>query len=162
MTNEQYTAKNWLMRLNDYAHKVDAERRALEVLQNRLYKGVSNYEGNTGRKDPLSARAAHEDALIEYSEQAARIEKAQKEYIAELTITREVLEALPVELQALAIDRYINGYKWGYLEKVYPYSSAELYRQNNIILEHVAEILNAKKTPLIITRDKRTQTAATA
>ena len=160
MTDEQYQAKNWLMRLSDYAQKVNAEKRTLEMLQTRLYRGVANYENYTGRKDPLTARAAHEDALIEVSEQAARVEKAQKEYIAELTITREVLEALPAHFRPLAIDRYINGLKWGQLEKTYPYSIAELYRQNNVILEHVAEILNAKKTPLIITPDKRTQEAA--
>ena len=159
MTNEQYTAKNWLMRLTDYAAKVDAERRTLEMLQHRLYRGVAHYDG-PGRHDPDAARAAHETALLDFSEQAARVEKAQKAYMAELEITREILETLPTYLRPLAIDRYINGQKWKELEKIYPYSIAELYRQNNEILEHVAEILNAKPTKLIITQNKAQQAAA--
>lgn len=159
MTNEQYQAKNWLMRLSNYADKLNAERRTLEMLQNRLYRGVANYDNYTGRKDPLTARAAHEDALIEFSEQAARVEKAQKEYIAELNTTREVLEGLPIELKPLAFDRYINGSKWKELERIYPYSIAELYRQNNEILERVAQILKAKNTPLI-NQDKKQEAAA--
>ena len=160
MTNEQYQAKNWLMRIPDYAAKVDAERRTLEMLQSRLYRGVANYDNYTGRKDPMTARAAHEDALIEVSMQAERVEKAQKEYIAELNTTRATLEALPAHLKALAIDRYLNGIKWDKLEKIYPYCRSELYRQNIDILEHVAQILKAEQTPLIITPDKKQEAAA--
>ena len=148
MTDEQITAKNWLMRVNDYAEKVKAERRTLEMLQTRLYKGVSNYDGFTGRKDPSTARAAREDALIDFSEQSARVEKAQKEYITELEITREVLELIPLRLQALAIDRYINGYKWRTLEDLHHYGKSTLLVLNAEILSNVAQILKAKQTPL--------------
>ena len=148
------------MRLNDYADKVEAEKRTLEMLQTRLYKGVSKYDAFNGSKDPLTARAAHEDALIDFSQQCARVEKAQKEYLAELEITREVLEAIPAHLTALAIDRYINGIKWGKLEQIYHYGSSMLFRFNAEILDNVAEILNAKKPNLIITQDKREKAEA--
>jgi len=148
MTDEQYTAKNWLMRVNDYAEKVDAERRTLEMLQARLYRGVSNYDGFTGKKDPSTARAAYEDALLDFSEQSARVEKAQKEYLRELAITREVIGLIPINLQALAIDRYINGFKWDKLEDLHHYGKSMLFRFNTDILNNVAQILKAKQTPL--------------
>lgn len=157
MTDEQYQAKNWLMRVNDYADKLEAERRTLEMLQSRLYKGVANYDGFTGRKDPATARAAHEDALLEFSEQSARVEKAQKEYLRELAITREVIGLIPLSLQGLAIDRYINGFKWDKLEDLHHYGQSMLFRYNTDILNHVAQILKAKQTPL--TPDKKAQEA---
>ena len=148
MTDEQYQAKEWLMRIFDYADKLDAERRTLEMLQTRLYKGVSNYGGFMGRKDPSTAQASHEDALIEFSEQSARVEKAQIEYMHELKTTREVLELLPLNLQPLAINRYINGYKWDKLEEIHHYGKSMLFVLNRDILKSVAQILKAKQTPL--------------
>jgi len=160
MTDEQYQAKNWLMRIHDYASKVDAERRTLEMLKHRLHRGVTNYEGFTGRRDPMTAQAAHDDALIEYSMQAERLEQAEREYIAVMDTTREVLEALPIKYRALAIDRYINGLKWQELIKIYNYSNAQVHRLNNDILTHVAEVLNIKKTPLTITKTQKTKATA--
>lgn len=159
MTDEQYQAKKWLMRLDEYAQKLNAEKRTLEMLQDRLYKGVSNYDGPTGRRDPISARAAHEDALISFSEQAAKVEKAQKEYYAELQLRHEVIDAIPQKLQGLAIDRYINGIKWEKLADLYNYSRSNVFEINKQILDNVAEVLNAKKTTLIITQTNKAQEA---
>lgn len=151
MTDEQYQAKNWLMRIHDYADKVDTERRTLEMLKHRLHRGVMNYEGYTGRRDPIVAQAAHDDAVIDYSMQAERLEQAQREYVAVMITTREVLDALPMSIKPLAIDRYINGLKWQELIKIYNYSNAQVHRLNNDILTQVAELLNMKKTQLTIT-----------
>ena len=150
MTDAQYFAKDWLLKLQDYEQKLKAEKRTLEMLQSRLYKGVSSYDGDTGRADPVVRRAAHEDALINYSMQAQRVEKAQAEYLAELEIRREVIEAIPVKLQALAIDKYINGVKNDRMEKIYNYGKSQLYIYYGQVLEHVAEVLNAKPTILKI------------
>ena len=159
MTDEQYQAKTWLMRLDDYAKKLNAEKRTLEMLQDRLYKGVSKYDGPTGRKDPTTARAAHEDALIDFSEQAAKVEKAKAEQYAELQLRHEVIDAIPQKLQGLAIDRYINGIKWEKLADIYNYSRSNVFEINKQILDNVAEVLNAKKTPLIITQTNKAQEA---
>ena len=160
MTDKQYTAKLWLTRLENYAAKLKTEKRTLEILENRLYKGVSRYEGYTGRADPMQAQAAHEDAMLAYSEQAERIQKAQADYLRELKITREVLEQLPGLLSAIATDRYINGLKWENIEKLYNYGHAQLFRLNGDILEHVADILAATNTPIIVTTDNMQQAAA--
>ena len=155
MTDEQYQAKNWLMRIQDYAGKVDAARRTLEMLEHRLHRGVMNYEGYTGRRDPITAQAAHDDALMDYSMQAERLEQAQREYFAVMITTREVLEVLPMSIKPLAIDRYINGLNWQELEKIYEYSRPQLYRFNSNILTQVAEVLNIKKTELTITANPK-------
>lgn len=160
MTDEQYHAKNWLMLLRDYENKLKAEQRTLEILKQRLFKGVTNYEAPGRHLDITATRGAYEDTLADFSEQAQRIEKAQREYIAEMQLRREVIDAIPANLQALAIDRYINGFKWDRLEQLHPYSIAELHRQNIKILDNVAQILNTKKTPLTITPNQRSQEAA--
>ena len=161
MTEAQYTAKNWLMLLCDYEQKLKAEKRTLEMLQAKLYKGVSSYEAFNGRKDPETARAAYEDALLSFSEQSARVEKAQKVYLAELELRREIIEAIPLNLQSIAIDRYINGIKWDNLERLHGYSKSNLFKLNIDILENVAEVLNAKNTNLEIIKNKRAKKAAT-
>ena len=160
MTNEQYTAKNWLMLLRDYEDKLKAEKRTLELLQERLYRGVEKYGGDTGRRDPITARAAHEDNLLDFTGQIERVTKAENEYLAELQLRHEVIEAIPAKLQPIAIDRYINNIKWEDLADIYNYSRANIFEINHKILTHVAQILNAKKTPLTITPNKRTQEAA--
>ena len=159
MTDKQYTAKLWLMRIETYAGRLKAEKRTLLMLESKLYKGVSRYEGYTGRADPMQAQAAHEDAIIAYSEQAERIQKAQADYLRELKITRDILAQLPGLLSAIATDRYINGLKWEKIEKLYNYGHAQLFRLNGDILDHVADILAATNTPIIVTTENMQQAA---
>lgn len=160
MTDEQYKAKKWLMRLRDYSQNLKTEEHTLFILKTRINGGVVNYYSYTGRRDPIVSRAAYEDAIIDYSEQAARVEKAQKEYIAEMISTRNLFDSLPIELRGLAIDKYLNDLKIEQLIKIYELSRAEIMRQNIEILEHVAQILKAKNTPLIINQDKKQEAAA--
>lgn len=140
MTDKQLYAKRWLNRLNDYELLLQAERRTLEVLETRLYKGVSCYE-TTGQCDRITANAKNDNNLYDYSNQVSRVEKAQAYYLSELAKVRGVLEQLPDELKPLAIDRYINGLKWEKLTELYKYSDAQIYRKNTAILNRVAQIL---------------------
>ena len=160
MTDEQYKAKKWLMRLRDYSQNVKTEEHTLFILKTRINGGVVNYYSYTGRRDPIVSRAAYEDAIIDYSEQAARVEKARKEYATEMISTRNLFDSLPIELRGLAIDKYLNDLKIEQLIKIYELSRAEIMRQNIEILEHVAQILKAKNTPLIINQDKKQEAAA--
>ena len=155
MTDAQFVAKEWLIKLQEYEQKLKAEKRTLEMLEDKLYKGVSHYEGDTGRTDPLMRRAAHEDALIDFSEQTARVEKAQAVYIAELELRHEVINAIPENLQALAIDKYINGLKLEKLKEIYHYEQSQLYIYFGRILDNVAEVLNAKPTILRIDKAEK-------
>lgn len=148
MTDKQLFAKDWLTYLEDLAEKLKAERRTLEFLQNRLCSGVSKYDSFAGRSDLIVSQAAHDDAQISISMQRERIEKAQRNYISRLETTRKVLEQIPPRMQAIAIDRYINGIKWEKLETLHNYSKSQLFNINRKILNCVADILSANKTNL--------------
>lgn len=141
MTDRQNDAKKWLKKLGDYSRRVDVERRTLEMLQHRLYKGVANYENGPGQHDAEIARAAYEDSMIECSVQADRVEGAQLAYTSELENVRRVLECLPVYLYSIAVDRYINGIKWEQIEDIHRYSKSTVARYNLDILDHVADYL---------------------
>lgn len=147
MTDSQMLAKNWLLSLQDYAEILKAEKRTLEMLEARLCRGVSSYEYK-GPRDLDRSRAAHEDALAAYSAQIVRTEKAQKVYITALQQTQHVIEQLPAELQALAIDKYINKLSQRELEKAHNYGHTQIFHYLGVILEFVAEILAADKTEL--------------
>lgn len=153
MTDKQLYAKRWLNRLNDYELLLQAERRTLEVLETRLYKGVSCYE-ITGQCDRITANAKNDNNLYDYSNQVSRVEKAQAYYLSELAKVRGVLEQLPDELKPLAIDRYINGLKWEKLAELYKYSDAQIYRKNTAILNRVAQILAPDPIELQIVREE--------
>lgn len=144
MTDAQYYAKQWLTRAEVLGRKVEVERRTLGVIQNRLASGVSNYEYHS-KADAITAREAHENALIDYSLQTKRLEDAQAAYMDAVEETREVIDQLPAQYIPLAIDRYINGIKWEKLEELHCYSSSQLFEHNKKILTCVAEILEDRK-----------------
>lgn len=147
MTDSQMLAKNWLLSLHDYAEILKAEKRTLEMLEAKLYRGVSSYEYK-GPRDFDRSRAAHEDALAAYSAQIVRTEKAQKNYITALEQTQRVIAKLPAKLQALAIDKYINMLPQRDLEKIHHYQRSQIFNLCRKILDRVAEILAADKTEL--------------
>lgn len=151
MTDSAYHAKNWLLRLSDLSKKVEAERRTLEMLEAKLYKGVSSYDCIHYRIDPSQAQANHEDNLLSFSFQLQRVEQAQNKYLHELEITQNVMEELPDMLAALLTDRYINGIKWQKLLDVYHYEKTQLFEYNAKALELLAKVLEEKE----ITIDSR-------
>ena len=160
MTDSQMLAKNWLLTLQDYAEILKAEKRTLEMLELRLYKGVSSYDDYHARRDKITSNSAHEDALAAYSEQLERTEKAQKFYISALHQTQAVIAQLPPELQSLAIDKYINHLPQRDLEKVHNYGRSQIFNLCRRILDRVAEILAANKTELVITPRVRHEATA--
>lgn len=151
MTDSAYHAKNWLLRLSDLSKKVEAERRTLEMLEAKLYKGASSYDCIHYRIDPSQAQANHEDNLLSFSFQLQRVEQAQNKYLHELEITQNVMEELPDMLAALLTDRYINGIKWQKLLDVYHYEKTQLFEYNAKALELLAKVLEEKE----ITIDSR-------
>lgn len=145
MTDSAYHAKNWLLRLSDLSKKVEAERRTLEMLEAKLYKGVSSYDCIHYRIDPSQAQANHEDNLLSFSFQLQRVEQTQNKYLHELEITQNVMEELPDMLAALLTDRYINGIKWQKLLDVYHYEKTQLFEYNAKALELLAKVLEEKE-----------------
>ena len=136
-------ADQWLNRNYNLHLELEADLRKLAKLQNRLGSGVAKYESNgTESHDPDAAKARHDDTLLEYSEQMARVEKEQHNLRLESLKTREAIDKLtdPAH-RAIAIDRYLNYMKWEAIAKAEHISNAEVYRRKELMLEKMAEIL---------------------
>lgn len=137
-------AQDWLNRNFKLHCKYEAELRALRKLENQLGAGVAKYESDgTENHDADMARHRHEDALLSFSEQRARVEALERILTAGMNATRTEIEKLEdLELQAVAIDRFINCMKWEEIARAKHVSKAQVYRLNEKMLEQMADILN--------------------
>lgn len=144
MRDECYQAKLWLNR-NYYSSKqLDADKRMLAVIENVLGSGVARYESDGSSCDADAARARHEDKLLEYSEQKARVEREERELVADMAKTRRAIDKLEDEdHRAVAIERYINRQKWNDITDILHVSRAQLFRVHDKMLEKMAEILRS-------------------
>ena len=136
-------AKSWLNRCYHFSRQVEADRRMLEVMQNRLQSGVARYENDgTGSGDADAARARHEDELLEYSDQLARVEREEMELVEEITKTRKAIDKLTDSTcKAIAIDRYINRLRWDDIERLEHLSRASMFRYHLKMLVEMVWIL---------------------
>ena len=136
-------AEQWLNRNYNLHLELEADIRRLKKLSERLGSGVAKYESDgTESHDPDAAKARHDDTLLEYSEQMARVEREQSVLRLENEKTRAEIDKLPdAGLRALAIDRYINCMKWEAIEKAEHISNSEIYRRRLRMLAQMAEIL---------------------
>ena len=143
MRDECYQAKLWLNRNYYSSRQLAADRRMLAVIENLLGSGVARYENDgTSSGDADAARARHEDKLIEYSEQKARVEREERELVAEMLKTRRAIEKLEEEdLKTVATERYINLRKWRDIEELIHISRAQLFRVHEKMLEKMAVII---------------------
>ena len=143
MRDDCYQAKLWLNRNYYSSRQLAADRRMLAVIENLLGSGVARYENDgTNSGDADAARARHEDKLIEYSEQKARVEREERELAAEMLKTRRAIEKLEEEdLKTVATERYINLRKWRDIEELIHISRAQLFRVHEKMLEKMAVII---------------------
>lgn len=146
MTDACFQAKEWLNRNRDVAMQLAADKRLLEIIENRLSSGVARYDhdGSSGSRD--SARASHEDLLADYSELRRKIEREETQYLREVIKTRRVIDHLskPI-LIAIAVDRYINGLRWTDIADLEHLSQAQVYRYHGDLLIEISSILNREK-----------------
>ena len=143
MKNKCVKAKDWLNRNYNAYRQLDADKRMLEIMSNRLGSGVSKYESDGSEShDTDKARARHEDALLDFSAQKEKVEKEERRLIAETVKTREAIGQLedPAH-RAVATDRYINRLKWEDIATLEHISIAQVYRLNLTMLEKMADIL---------------------
>ena len=144
MRDECYQAKLWLNRNYYSSRQLDADRRMLSIIENRLGSGVAKYENDgTSSGDSDAARARHEDTLLEYSEQRAKVEREERELLTEMTKTRKAIDKLADDdCKAVAIDRYINRLKWNDIADLEHISRAQVFRVHDKMLEAMAKILS--------------------
>lgn len=144
MKNKCKRAKDWLNRNFNAYRQLDADKRMLEVMKNRLGSGVARYESDGSEShDSDKARARHEDALLDFSTQKDKVEKEERRLFAETVETKAAIDKLDdPALKAIATDRYINRLKWEDIATLEHISSAQVFRLNKTMLEKMADILD--------------------
>jgi DNA-directed RNA polymerase specialized sigma subunit len=143
MTKAMKDADIWLNRAYGLNKELDANVRTLNKLMASLNSGVARYESDgTESHDPERAKTNHEDTLLEYSEQMARVEKLRRNLKAENIKTIKAIDQLSSgELRAIATDRYINCMTWKEIAKAEYISKSEVDRRRTRMLEQMANIL---------------------
>lgn len=136
-------AEDWLNRNYNFICQVEADKRMLIILTNRLESSVSKYETDgTDVHDVDKSKQRREDLLLDYSSLKAIVEKNEKKLVEELTLTRKKIDLLSKpEYISLAIDRYINRLKWEDISNLEHISKSHLYRLRLEMLEEMTEIL---------------------
>ncbi|MBO5971240.1 MAG: hypothetical protein J6S14_22425 [Clostridia bacterium] len=144
MKNKCKRAKDWLNRNFNAYRQLDADKRMLEVMKNRLGSGVARYESDGSEShDSDKARARHEDALLDFSTQKSKVETEERRLIAETMKTKSAIDQLDdPALRAIATDRYINRLKWEDIATLEHISNAQVFRLNLTMLEKMADILD--------------------
>lgn len=143
MNKELRRAEEWLNRNYGELKRLDADKRTLEVLSARVGARVGKLDRDgTESHDAAIAQARHEDSLFDYSIQAEKVEKETRAISQELEKTRKAIDELgDKDLEAVAIDRYINRFRWKDIAKFQHISEAEAYRRRIRMLEKMALIL---------------------
>ena len=143
MRDECYQAKLWLNRNYYSSRQLDADRRMLQVIENMVNSAVARYENDgTGSCDADAARARHEDKLIEYSEQKAKVEREEAQLDVEMAKTRMAINKLEDgDQKDVAIERYINRHKWNDIADILHISRAQMFRIHDKMLDQMAVIL---------------------
>lgn len=141
MTKQQ--AKKWLNRNYHFSRQLDADRRMLAILQNRLSSGVAKYESDgTESHDPDASRKRHEDTLAEFSMMREKVEREERLMIEETARTLKAINELTdPDHHAIATDRYISLLKWSDIATLENVSIAQVYRLHGAMLEKMADIL---------------------
>lgn len=136
-------AEQWLNRNYHFIRQVEANKRMLMILSNRLESSVSQYETDgTGTRDVEKSKQRREDMLLDYSELKGLVEKDEKKLVDELTLTRKKIDLLSKpEYVSIAIDRYINRLKWEEISNLEHISKSHLYRLRLEMLEEMTVIL---------------------
>lgn len=136
-------AEDWLNRNYNFICQVEADKRMLIILTNRLESSISKYETDgTDVHDVDKSKQRREDLLLDYSSLKAIVEKNEKKLVEELTLTRKKIDLLSKpEYISLAIDRYINRLKWEDISNLEHISKSHLYRLRLEMLEEMTVIL---------------------
>lgn len=136
-------AEEWLNRNYHFVLQVEADRRMLTILENRLASGVSQYENDgTSVHDPEKSKRKREDLLLTYSDLKSHVEEEEVKLVEETTLTRKKIEQLSSpEYIAVATDRYINRLKWDDISELEHMSKQKLFLIRVSLLEEMVEIL---------------------
>ena len=139
-------AKKWLKRVYYQSLRVEAEERALEVLEARVNACTAQYENDGGKGDRDRSQKRKEDELLDYVEKSDRVEKERGKLARLRHETRQVIAQIqdPI-LETIVENRYINRLQWIDVIKLSSYSRAQVFRFHNKAIEKVAAILQKEE-----------------
>lgn len=139
-------AKRWLKRVYYQALRVEAEQRALVILEDRVNSCIGKYENDGTNGDRDRTRKRREDDLIDYVEKRESVERELSKYMRMRHDTLKVISKLddPV-LETILEKRYIDRLQWDDVVKITNYSRAQVFRYHNKAIEKVAGYLNKKE-----------------
>ena len=143
MTDAAYNAKNWLMRVDELEEKRKKQINKVMLIEAKLNNCVSHFD-LSGSRDPISARAAHEDLLADYITARDELEHITNLVIHEDYITIRVVERLNNACYAaLLFDIHLNRHSITAIVKSnrYEVKRTQLYNYYLKALQELAEIL---------------------
>lgn len=155
MTDKVYLAKIWLMRADELDLQWKRTRDKIMFIQDKLNGGVSKYYGS-GKGDPISAQASHEDLLLEYSMLRERFELEINRCLHEDNITLIIIERVNNPLhRSILTAKYICRISFKEFSKNshIELKKSQIYEQHKKALEEIASILESEK-PEVFTKSE--------
>lgn len=130
---EQQDIKYALRNYNDLKKWVKHANNQLEVIQTKM-------EGVGGSIIKKSTGTTNRDRfMLNHIERKDRVRKRIEMYDYYYSIANEFIEWLPIELQNMCIDKYINGFSGYDLEDKYCYSQRHISRLINKAIDDYIE-----------------------
>lgn len=135
-------AKRWLKRVYYQTLRVEADARALAVIEGRVNNAVGKLDNDGASIDRSQSSKRREAALVDYAQKNEELE-AESTKLAKLKHeTRETIAKIKDErLERIAERRYIDCLTWHDVEKIEAFSHAHIMRLHVDILNKVAAIL---------------------
>lgn len=135
-------AKRWLRRVYFQTLRVEAEERALKVIEQRVNNAVGKMESDGAGIDRHQSSRRREDNLLDYVQKNKDLEAEFMKLASLKHETRQVIAQLKnPRLQSIAEHRYIDCLEWRDVERIDAYSHSHLMRLQSEILNGVAAIL---------------------
>jgi predicted oxidoreductase len=135
-------AKRWLKRVYYQTLKVEAERRALNVIEARVNNAVGKLENDGASIDRGQSNKKHEDMLLSYAQKNEDLEKEELKLSKLKHETRMVISKIRDDrLESIAEHRYVDCLAWRDVEKIDAFSHSHIMRLQNEILNRIAVIL---------------------
>lgn len=139
-------AKKWLKRVYYQTLRVEAEERALKVIEQRVNNAVGKMETDGASVDRNSSNRRREEALLDYSQKNLDFE-AECVKLAKLKHeTRQIIGELhDGRLEKIAERRYVDCLSWKDVERIEAYSHGHIMRLHVEILNKTAQILKRRR-----------------
>ena len=140
-------AKRWLKRVYYQTLRVEAETRALSIIEQRVNNAVGKLDNDGASIDRSQSSKKREAALVDSAQKNEELE-AECTKLAKLKHdTRKTIAKIKDErLERIAERRYIDCLTWHDVEKIEAFSHAHIMRLHVDILNKVAAILEKEGT----------------